>query len=370
MQRTVGRMARGREALLALAMLGLIGCGPYEGEGDETCDKARPLPANVGVKDELNFRRGDGGDCKQIKYFKDARAKVEYKVGTAFSKHNLKGAITVYDDSARVLDQKSVDPSVPVYTLEFDVQANKSYYVDFKVTEGNHGYEALVQYTVRDPCAACTEDQKCVAGKCKDIERPKTCDPPCDEEEGLICEDTKCIKACQPECKKGFQCNITERQCEKVTKECKPKCKKDEYCDGLKGICRVKKPAGCAGGCPAGQICQSGKCAPLAGPKCPDCPAGQHCDASTGYKCAGTGAVAIPTTGPITAGVVSTVRQPQGTIVYVDKGERHGVKAGGRGKMCGKFDFVVIKPYPTRSQGKTSASIEDLAACKSVVINR
>lgn len=369
MVRRLGILAVG---LSLVGWLGAVasGCSPYKYEDDdETCSKAKPLPPTVIVRDDLDPRVGDKSDCKVIKYFKEANAKVEYTLGTAFEKHDIKGVISLYDRDGQVLDQKTVDPTIFRYAFEFKVLPNKPYYLEFKATEGKYGYAAQVQFQKIDPCAKCTEDQECVDEVCKD--KVKVCDPECDEDEGFLCEEGECVYQCSSSCKRKnpdrYSCNTENGECERVTKKCKPRCKRGYYCNRRNGQCYQRKPRGCKPSCTPGNVCQKGKCVPLGGGNpCKGC-AGK-CDASTGFKCMTGGGT--QTDGPITGRITSTVRAGGGTIVYVNRGKRHGVTRGKRGKLCGKFSITVTNVYATRSKAQTSASIEEIGGCKGVVISR
>ncbi len=363
-----------RRALVPLLVAGIAAaCSPVRySDDDEICSKAKPLPPIVLVKDEINVSFGDRADCKQVKYFKDAVAKVEYRIGTAFEKHNIKGLLTVYDSDGQVLDQKAVDPSVFRYDFEFDVIAQKPFFVEFKATDGNYAYSSQVRFIKKDPCAKCTAEEDCVetvdGGKAC---RPKVlvCAPECDEEKGMICEKGECIPACNPPCtRRNYRCDIDTGEC--VRKgggySCSPRCKRGYRC--RRGRCIKKTVAsGCKGGCKPGTICQANKCVPLG--KCPACPNPTDiCSKATNFKCRGDGDSA--NTGPIVGRVASTVRSGQATILYLNRGKRHGVKRGKRGTLCGKYKFVITNAFATRSKAKTNSSIEQIGDCKSVVIKR
>lgn len=363
MRRTSGVLA------LACALVALVRCAPNRViDDDDTCSKAKPLPPIVIRQDSLNVTLGDRSDCSLVKYFKDALAKVEFRIGTAFEHHNLKGIITVYDQDGQVLDQRPVDPSLFKYNFEFEVKAQKAYYVEFKATEGGYDYAATVNFGPLDPCARCTTEEECVEGKCRAKE--KVCEPACDEEEGLICEEGKCVPACNPECRKGFRCDIEEKKCVAKGVPCVPACKKDFRCDYRNGTCRPKTVvAGCAGGCKAGEVCKDSKCVSLTEQKCPPCPNPTDvCSRETNFKCLSAGD--DPNSGPIIGSVISTQRSGEGSFVYINRGERHGVRANLRGKLCGKHGFVIMSVFPTRSKAKTNASLEEIGECKSVVIPR
>lgn len=345
-------------------------CSPHRyTDDDDTCSRAKPLPPTIQVKDELNVAYGDRSDCKMVRYFKDAVAKVEYRIGTAFEKHNLRGVLTVYDGDGQIIDEKAVDPSVFKYPFEFDVVGNKPYYVRFKASEGKFPYTANVSYVKKDPCAKCTADEECVDGECR--QREKVCDPPCDDEEGLVCDEGRCIMACNPGCRRGYTCNVDTRECEKVVRTCRPRCKRGFYCHRRSGQCKRRRVT-----CRPGQILQNGRCktiggaaTPRPGGKCKTCPnPGDICGKSTNYRCVSSGDTSP--TGPIKGFITSTVRSGPGTVFYVNRGKRHGVKRGKYGKLCGKHKFMIVSVYPTRSKGTTKASIEEIGGCKTVRVPR
>ena len=351
----------------ACGLLAIARCSPTVFVDDDAdCSKAKPLPSSVLKQDELNVRMGDVSDCHLIKYFKDATAKVEVRFGSAFEKHNLKGLVTVYDSDAQVLDQKALDPTIFRYDFEFEVRANKPFYLEAKATEGAHGYTAQVSFVAADPCARCTDEQECVEGKCR--AKKKVCDPACDEDIGEVCEEGECVSVCKPECKPGTVCNPESRECEKVAHDCNPKCKGDTYCDTRAGVCRQKK-VGCGAGCPAGQVCQANKCVTIGGaPKCPKCAKDEKCDTGTG-KCIAVDAP-ITTTGkaPVAGTIVSVARSGDATTLYLNRGTSQGITPGSGGTACGKFPFVVLRVFPMRSQARAKANVDEIGSCTSVVI--
>ena len=337
--------------LLSLSTLVLVaavsGCSPYKyNDDDNLCSKAKPLPPVVVVKDELNSRLGDVADCRTLKYFKDAQAKVTYRVGTAFEEHNLKGLLTVYDEDGQVLDQKGVDPTIPKYEFELAVQGNRPYYVEFKITEGQYAYQAQVQFTKLDPCSKCTADEECVDGACQP--KVEVCDPACDDDAGMACEKGRCAYQCARSCKRkkrrGFICEVETGDCVRVRKQCRPRCQSDSYCNYRKGRCYKKKPANpCAGGCKPGTICKDNKCI----------------------------AIGVKTeVSPIRGRVASILRAGTSSILYLNRGSSHGVKKGARGTLCGKFKISVKDVYPARSKARINKSIEELGDCKSFTIRR
>ena len=347
------------------------GCSPYKyNDDDNLCSKAKPLPPVVVVKDDLNSQMGDIADCRALKYFKDAKAKVTYRVGTAFEQHNLKGLLTLYDEDGQVLDQKGVDPTIPKYDFEFEVKGNRPYYVEFKITEGDYAYSAQVQFTKVDPCAKCTETQECVNNVSE--EKVKECDPACDADEGMACDEGECVYQCDGRCKRkkrrGFVCDVESGDCVRVRKKCSPRCKSGFYCNYRVGRCYKKRDkVPCPGGCKPGTICKNNACVPV-GKSCPPCSAGQTCSKATGYQCVKAGE--SNPTGPIRGRVASILRAGTSSILYLNRGRKHGVKAGATGTLCGKFKITVTNVYATRSKARSNKSLEEIGDCKGCSVKR
>ncbi len=361
----------GKHTLAALVTIGLVtACSPHRYvDDDDTCSRAKPLPPIVLVKDELDVNMGDRSDCKQVKYFKDAVARVEYRVGTAFEK----GLITVYDSDGQVIDQKAVDPSVFKYDFEFDVVQQKPFYVEFKATAGGHPYQAQVRFEKKDPCAKCGPDQECVdaVGGGKECRTPEvTCNPPCDPDEGQICsEEGQCVDACNPRCRRGYRCDVDTQECVRLTGRSNPRCRRGKVC--RRGRCVNRpQPNICKGGCPPGQVCRAGKCTGIGpGDKCPACPNPTDvCNANTNFKCVRNGPD-VPT-GPIVGRLASSVRSGNGAVLYLNRGKQHGVKRGQKGKLCGKYRFIVTNAFATRSKATTNHTLEEIGDCKNIIIKR
>ncbi|MFT5433146.1 MAG: hypothetical protein ACI9OJ_003851 [Myxococcota bacterium] len=357
----------------AFAALCTLGCSPGtapEADDDPSCSQAKPLPGNILVKDSLDIAGGDAADCKKIKYFKVATAKVEYVLGTAFEPHNVKGVLTIFNQDGQVIDRKTVDPTVFRYNFEFAIEPNQPNFIEFKGTEGKHAYTAQVRYEQADPCAKCTDSQDCKDGEC--VDKVKVCDPECEEDDGFICEEGACVYQCSSACKRKNQrrwsCDVETGDCERVRKTCKPRCKRGMRCNRRNGQCYTPKPRSntCEAGCKPGQICKKGKCVQLGGNPCAGCTG--TCNASTGYKCEPS--AGVNPTGPIRGRITSTVRNGSGTIVYINRGNKHKIKAGKNGKLCGKFRIQITNVYATRSKARTKASIEEIGGCKTVSVAR
>jgi hypothetical protein len=189
--------------------------------------------------------------------------------------------------------------------------------------------------TCADPCAkiTCPNGLECQAGSC------------------VGCEQLGCSGQCQ-------RCDRASHLCV-VDKCCNVQCANTQFCDPTSGMC----VATCPNGCPTGQVCQNGNCAPdpCAGKSCPE---GQACDSRDGtcqpdvcinvmcapnLTCCGAACVADP---------CQVTKCPQNTFCHVNtlscqtscdavpEGKRDEVVgAGGGGFGCS------VGPAAPRSRG-------------------
>ena len=65
----------------------------------------------------------------------------------------------------------------------------------------------------------------------------------------------------------------------------------------------------------------------------------------------------------VTAGVlVGLAQSPTGSVLYLNRGRRHGATVGMQGKLC-EYPFVLDKVDETSAKGSTSATPEQIGAC-------
>ncbi len=211
---------------LSLIVLLLSACSQELPDPDANCDGARPLPTGLVVKDSVDDRR-DLADCKQFEPISDGTAHVSVQVGTAFTRHQMVGMLTVYDRRAVVLDRRQVTPADFEYEIELPVQKRQRYFVELRTKSGSASY--TVQAIVTAPVPI--------------IEEPKV-DPP------------------QPDN------DPPEETTRPPTNRCKPKCRAGRIC--VRGRCKIPPgPVACRKGCKPGLVCVKGACVPPPVPEKP-----------------------------------------------------------------------------------------------------
>jgi hypothetical protein len=324
---------------VAISTLVLHGCVAPAAtvDDDALCSRARPLPPALVVKDSIDPAGGDRVDCRRLSWTRDARATIEYRFGTPFEPHDVTGTVTVYDDEGAILDRRTVMPSVYETPFEVTVKGGRSYYVHIEARQGASSYTAQVKYESVDPCARCTADQECVGQRCEDVQ--PDCKGGCSA--GEMCLEGGCVDACNPPCPRRWVCDAERHECERSRRRRQRP----------RNVARTRRATG-----PTATAC----------PGCPN--PTDTCGPQTGFRCVWPQSGV--TTGPIRAQVVSTVRGRRGTVLYLNRGRRHGVSRGNQGRLCGAHPVVVTKTFATRSKARTNASLEELAGCNRVVIRR
>ena len=303
----------GALALLAsiVTLASSAGCPDVTPRDDDgTCSVARPLPPNLPLTDEVGGP-GDAADCKRIRPLRNGMATVEYRIGSAFDRHRLRGLVTIYDARANVIAQKVVDPGESIYRLSFPVRRDTDYFAEIRASQGAHTYTVKAELTTVDPCGSCRPDQKCVQGRCVD---PMTGCGACGPDE--VCQGRRCVSACNPPCPNEFRCRVGA---DKIP------------------LCERGGPVvtgGCAGGCPSGSYCRSGACVPLA-----------H---------AGCSVVGV------------TARENGGATVTLGCGKNQGIERGMVAVACGKLRLRVSKVMMNQSLALTNHPVTAMAQCKKV----
>ena len=294
--------------LSALAIVGLlsVGCGDIssaEDDMDNVQAKAPLLPPGLLVKDSINAGEGDTIDWRDFTVFVDSHVVVTYTVGGMGEPHDVVGDITCYDMKSRELGAEPVSSERQVYDIRFDAEGKKHYFCRLQAKEGSSAYtiSSETKPIIRDPCAKCGMEEKCVDGRCIDK------------------------NACYPECKH-----------DKVCKQ---------------GICE----------CPGGQRwssrqsrCYTPSSRPRPKPKavsleCSPCRQGMTCDHKTG-EC-----VPIPKPSGKGAKVLSSVPAADGVgaILTVNRGARHDIKKGQTGQLSNGAHIKVIEVFPFRCRVRT-----------------
>lgn len=339
-----------------IVVVGTAGC-LQKPDPDANCMNAKLITTYVVVTDQLDVKGGDRSDCRKMSFPDAGTVKLTYTLGAAFNPHNIVGSIAAYNSNEVQIGQVSVEPTQRTVVLEFPVEPNKTSYAWFRANTGKHGYTIKLEYT--NPCSNCGPNDECVNGSCQ----PKQCDPSCDDY-SEICDAGQCISPCDPPCRSGRTCNAAKERCIRKCTTKKKKCPSGSVWSSSRCRCK-KKFVSCADGCPPGTICRGGQCRKLAA-VCPSaCPAGQHCNASTGNVCK------KKRCSPVTARATSLIRAGNNTTILINRGSKHGIRVGARGKMCGK-SLKVLRVYPsgTRAQARVMATKEQLGNCSSASISR
>ena len=169
-----------------------------------------------------------------------------------------------------------------------------------------------------NPCDLCTSSQKCIQDKCIPIGE---CYPEC--EEGFECDNGVC-KESKVTCKKGWYYSKSKNKCFK------------NYCYGVK--------------CGQGKKCVGGKCKTIVKPpsSCsPKCQSNEYCNSN--LKCIKK----LPSN--VVGKILSFWKDPKGTGTYllINKGSKHGIKAGNKGKLNTGATITVKETYPYRCKAHT-----------------
>jgi hypothetical protein len=309
----------GLSALLALV---LAACGDVSRieDNDNGRAKAPLLPPNLEVKDGINVDEGDLEDWRDFTVVIDSHVTITYVVGSIGEPHTVVGDVTCYDMKSNPLAGEPITPEKPSYELKFDAEGKKHYYCRLRAKAGGAAYtiNSETRPIVKDPCAACTPDQKCVSDRCYSID---ACVPECSG--GELCRDGECV---EPACPKGKEWSAE------------------------KGAC-VKKVVGKAQP-PAPSPCQ------------PPCGAGTVCDAAT-KACVARQAPAQPAQAGGLGGakVLSAVAAPNAafSVVIIDRGTHHGVKLHMKGKLANGADVEVVEVYPFRCRASVKLGTSAIA---------
>jgi hypothetical protein len=300
----------GLVALLAVALL--AACGDIQQSTDDTDNvqaKALLLPPNMLVKDAINANEGDLEDWRDLTVFVDSNVTLLYVIGGMGTKHDVVGDITCFDMKSREIAGEPVSPEKQTYELSFEALGKEHYFCRFRVKSGSSAYtiNTETKAIVKDPCALCGVEDRCIDGKC--IPRGE----------------------CYPACTAGQECDGGMCVCPKGT----------EW-DTRKSVCAPVKRKG--GGAPV-----------LPPPKLtcnPECGAGMVCDPKVG-QCVKAAPVA-PTPSKGGAKVLSAVPDgSKGSVLTINRGSHHGVEKKQRGTLDNGAAIEVIEVFPFRCRATT-----------------
>ena len=295
--------------LLPLAGLACSGQSLGDPDGDEVRQKARPFRMLDTTNDRLDAKKGDVEDWRLLLPEQNGRLRLRVELSKWEESKTLSALVNVFDEAGNGLLERPLNQSAnPLIEADLDVQAGRRYYVRFKAVAGSGQYICSVSAGT-DPCAACSDKQRCEAGKCVDI--------PCGGEcaDGTVCDEAlgKCVRG--------------ERKVE-------------NKCEGVR--------------CPAGEPCNrpTGRCTPRKD-KEPE--------------------VEAPAPDPdISADLIDVRDGASGSVLTLSAGENKGVKKGMSGSVRGikGGTFVVVEVYPTRSKANCRLPASKLTGANQAVIRK
>jgi len=304
-----------------LALL-LAACGDVSRieDNDNGRAKAPLLPPNLEVKDSISVDEGDLEDWRDFTVVIDSHVTITYVVGSIGEPHNVVGDVTCYDMKSNPLAGEPISPDKPSYELKFDADGKKHYYCRLRAKTGGAAYtiNSETRPIVKDPCAACSPDQKCVSDRCYPID---ACVPECAT--GEVCQDGECV---EPACPKGKEWSAAKGACvKKVVNRTPP------------------PPSPCQPPCGAGMMCDAASKACVARPVAP--PPTQAATGLGGAK------------------VLSAVAAPNSafSVVTINRGAHHGVKLHMKGRLDSGADLEVVEVYPFRCRASVKLGTSAIA---------
>ncbi|MGM0578713.1 MAG: hypothetical protein ACQEXJ_23525 [Myxococcota bacterium] len=322
----------------------LAACGPMYKDTDHEPGTARAVPVDLEVEDSLDADEGDEVDWKQVTPMEDGTARLALRVGDPFKgKHSLKGRVVVFDRDANEQTRRAIEPNVVRYDVAWEAKADTTYLVKFEADRGRAPYSIEYDLEPADPCAdvVCDEYSECREGTCVQV-RPKDCGGECPK--GLVCVEGECVEPCDGGCPRGFDCDEDANEC-------------------VKDPCYGKR-------CPSGHYCRRGRCIKRRVRKPKPKPEGCSPPCGAGEECKGTRCVKVEQGGPIAARIVQATPSGSKTVLILNRGSRHEVKVGQRGKLQGVGSFKVVEVYPTRCKAILGKPATAISGAKNAVIYR
>lgn len=290
--------------MAALSVLFLAGCGDISSIDEDTDNKqakALLLPPNMLVKDSINAEEGDAVDWRDFTVFVESDAVITYVIGGMGAEHDVVGDVTCFDMKSKEVAGEPVSPEVQSYELRFTAKGKEHYFCRLRAKQGASVYAINSETTavVRDPCAACGAEERCVAGQCVDKD---ACVPDCSN--GQVCARGSC------ECPRGMTWSRSRGKC-------------------------IKSRSGTK-----------------ARPPCGGCKDGMVCDKATD-ACV-TAPVSKPKPKKAKARVLSAVPAgSKGAILTINRGARHGIKVKMMGTLANGASVEVIEVFPFRCRART-----------------
>ncbi len=314
-------------SLLAVAFL-MFGCGDIQQSSDDSDNvqtKALLLPPNMLVKDTINANEGDLEDWRDLTVFVDSSVTLLYVVGGMGAKHDVVGDITCFDMKSREIAGEPVSPEKPSYELSFEAMGKEHYFCRFRVKSGSSAYTVNTETRaiLKDPCAACGVEERCVEGQCIG---KNECYPGCTS--GQECAGGMCV------CPRGTEWDTKKNAC----------------------LAQKKKGGGKT------QVALPEPSVPCN----PACGAGLTCDTKVG-QCVKTAAPAPASKGG--AKVLSAIPDgSKGSVLTLNRGSHHGVQKKQRGTLENGAAIEVIEVFPFRCRASTKLPASAIKADMGVTL--
>ena len=305
--------------ILCVVGLSLSACPRAYVDDDHEYTMARQVILDMDVSDDLSARSGDKVDWKLVVPMADGQVRLTVVVGDPFKgAHKLVGTIDVFDRDKESVARARVNTMQSEYTLKWDAERGKRYWVRFRADSGHAIYRVEYAQKVQvDPCSRCSPDQRCEDGECV---------TPLAE-----------AKPCGGRCTGGKYCNPRTNRCSRRNPCAGVSCPRDKICRG--GVCKkrgVSTPTvGCQPKCRRDQRCRRKRCVPKK--------------------------VVNNTPGVVRHNAIIISRRAAGakTELVLNKGSAHGVHVGNSGSIGG-FSFKVIQVYAVRCKVRVNATLAQL----------
>ena len=291
-----------RVLLLGMAafVLACSGTTLRDSDGDGTSAKAQMFSRLGPTTDRLDPASGDVEDWRYFQARTTGSLELRLTHGRFGAVSTLAGTVTAYNPDGTTAATGVIEPGSEKTTrLVFPVKADGTYVVQIKAASGKGEY--VVEFgPAADLCAACTDKQSCVDGRCED----KPCGGACTAEETCDARG-RCVR------ESGGKCAGV-------------RCAKREVCQASTGKCVGPTPAGPK--CSATQVLKDGEC--------------------------------VEKVQDIECTVVDVRESGGGSVLTLSAGDRQGVQKGMSGSVKGVkgATFSIVDVYPSRAKAVTKVA--------------
>ena len=305
-----------RAAFLALAVLSFAcsGTAVRDPDGDNASSKAQMFSRLDATVDKLDPLSGDVEDWRYFLAQTTGNVELRLTHGRFGAVSTLNGLVTVYNPDGTTAGTAPIEAgSEKTSRVAFAVHADGRYVVQIKATSGKGEYAVEIGAPT-DPCAACSDKQSCVDGRCVD-------------------------KPCGGACAADETCDAKNRCVRESTNKCAGvRCGKGEVCQSSSGRCIV--PAAAGPKCGASQVLKDGEC--------------------------------VEKVKDIECTVVDVRESGGGSTLTLSAGDRQGVQKGMTGSVKGVkgASFTIVDVYPSRAKAVTKVPPASFSGNLSASIKR